>query len=220
MSCCQPDEEIAMPPEPEAIVFVVDDDRAMRDSLRWLLESIGLTVRTYATAAEFLREHQPSQPGCLVLDVRMPGMSGLDLQAELVQRGAERPTIVVTGHAEVAMAVRAVKAGAIDFIEKPFSDQLLLDRVRQALEIDRQSREVRARRKDARRRLASLSAREREVLELVAAGKANKEVAAALGLSPKTVEVHRAHVMSKMAVDSLAELIRVAILAGAIGENP
>ena len=209
-----------MPPEPEAIVFVVDDDRAMRDSLRWLLESIGLTVRTYATAAEFLREHQPSQPGCLVLDVRMPGMSGLDLQAELVKRGAELPTIVVTGHAEVAMAVRAVKAGAIDFIEKPFSDQLLLDRVRQALEIDRQLREVRARREEARRRLASLSAREREVLELVAAGKANKEVAAALGLSTKTVEVHRAHVMSKMAVDSLAELIRVAILAGAIGENP
>jgi two-component system response regulator FixJ len=209
-----------MPPELEAIVFVVDDDRAMRDSLRWLLESIGLTVRTYATAAEFLREHQPSQPGCLVLDVRMPGMSGLDLQAELVQRGAELPTIVVTGHAEVAMAVRAVKAGAIDFIEKPFSDQLLLDRVRQALEIDRQSREVRARREEARRRLASLSAREREVLELVAAGKANKEVAATLGLSTKTVEVHRAHVMSKMAVDSLAELIRVAILAGAIGENP
>ena len=209
-----------MPPEPEAIVFVVDDDRAMRDSLRWLLESIGLTVRTYATAAEFLREHQPSQPGCLVLDVRMPGMSGLDLQAELVKRGAELPTIVVTGHAEVAMAVRAVKAGAIDFIEKPFSDQLLLDRVRQALEIDRQSREVRARREEARRRLASLSAREREVLELVAAGKANKEVAAALGLSTKTVEVHRAHVMSKMAVDSLAELIRVTILAGAIGENP
>ena len=209
-----------MPPEPEAIVFVVDDDRAMRDSLRWLLESIGLTVRTYATAAEFLREHQPSQPGCLVLDVRMPGMSGLDLQAELVRRGAELPTIVVTGHAEVAMAVRAVKAGAIDFIEKPFSDQLLLDRVRQALEIDRQSREVRARREEARRRLASLSAREREVLELVAAGKANKEVAAALGLATKTVEVHRAHVMSKMAVDSLAELIRVAILAGAIGENP
>jgi two-component system response regulator FixJ len=209
-----------MPPEPVPIVFVVDDDRAMRDSLRWLLESIGLSVRTYATAAEFLREHDPAQPGCLVLDVRMPGMSGLDLQAELAQRGAELPTIVVTGHGEVAMAVRAVKAGAIDFIEKPFSDQLLLDRVRQALEIDRQSREVRVRREDARRRLASLSAREREVLELVAAGKANKEIAAALGLSPKTVEVHRAHVMSKMAADSLAELIRVAILAGAIGENP
>ena len=209
-----------MPPEPQPIVFVVDDDRAMRDSLRWLLESVGLSVRTYATAAEFLGDHNPAQPGCLVLDVRMPGMSGLDVQTELAQRGAELPTIVVTGHAEVAMAVRAVKAGAIDFIEKPFSDQLLLDRVRQALEIDRQSREVRTRREEARRRLASLSAREREVLGLVVAGKANKEIAAALGLSPKTVEVHRAHVMSKMAADSLAELIRAAILAGAIGENP
>ena len=206
-----------MPREPEPIVFVVDDDRAMRDSLRWLLESICLSVRTYATAADFLSDHDPAQPGCLVLDVRMPGMSGLDLQTELAKRGSELPTIVVTGHAEVAMAVRAVKAGALDFIEKPFSDQLLLDRVRQALEIDRQSREVRVRREDARRRLASLSAREREVLTLVAAGKANKEIAAALGLSPKTVEVHRAHVMSKMAVDSLAELIQVAILAGAIG---
>ena len=207
-----------MPPEPA--VFVFDDDRAMRESLRWLLESVGLTVRTYANAAEFLREYEPTQPGCLVLDVRMPGMSGLDLQAELVRRGAGLPTIVVTGHAEVPMAVRAVKAGAVDFIEKPFSDQLLLDRVRQALELDRQDREVRRRREEARRRLESLTAREREVLGLVVAGKANKEIAAALGLSPKTVEVHRAHVMSKMAVDSLAELIRVAILAGAMRENP
>jgi two-component system, LuxR family, response regulator FixJ len=207
-----------MPPEP--IVFVVDDDRAMRESLRWLLESVGLTVRTYSTAADFLREYEPSQPGCLVLDVRMPGMSGLDLQADLVRRGAGLPTIVVTGHAEVPMAVRAVKAGAVDFIEKPFSDQLLLDRVRQALEIDRLEREVRRRREEARRRLESLTTREREVLALVAAGKANKEIAADLGLSPKTVEVHRSHVMSKMAVDSLAELIRVAILAGAIRENP
>jgi two-component system, LuxR family, response regulator FixJ len=207
-----------MPPEP--IVFVVDDDRAMRESLRWLLESVGLTVRTYANAADFLREYEPTQPGCLVLDVRMPGMSGLDLQADLVRRGAGLPTIVVTGHAEVPMAVRAVKAGAVDFIEKPFSDQLLLDRVRQALEIDRLEREVRRRREEARRRLETLSAREREVLMLVAAGKANKEIAAELGLSQKTVEVHRSHVMSKMFVDSLAELIRVAILAGAIRENP
>jgi two-component system response regulator FixJ len=207
-----------MPPEP--IVFVVDDDRAMRESLRWLLESVGLTVRTYANAADFLREYEPTQTGCLVLDVRMPGMSGLDLQAELVRRGAGLPTIVVTGHAEVPMAVRAVKAGAVDFIEKPFSDQLLLDRVRQALEIDRLEREVRRRREEARRRLETLTAREREVLMLVAAGKANKEIAAELGLSPKTVEVHRSHVMSKMFVDSLAELIRVAILAGAIRENP
>jgi FixJ family two-component response regulator len=208
-----------MPP-PEPTVFVVDDDRAMRESLSWLLDSVGLRVRSYATAADFLAEHDPAQPGCLVLDVRMPGMSGLDLQAELARRGVELPTIVITGHAEVSMAVRAVKAGAIDFIEKPFSDQLLLDRVRQALEIDLEAREVRRRREDARRRLATLTAREREVLNLVVAGKANKEIASALGVSPKTVEVHRAHVMSKMCVDSLAELIRITLLAGDIRENP
>jgi len=192
----------------------------MRESLSWLLDSVGLRVRSYATAADFLAEHDPAQPGCLVLDVRMPGMSGLDLQAELARRGVELPTIVITGHAEVSMAVRAVKAGAIDFIEKPFSDQLLLDRVRQALEIDLEAREVRRRREDARRRLATLTTREREVLNLVVAGKANKEIASALGVSPKTVEVHRAHVMSKMCVDSLAELIRITLLAGEIRENP
>ena len=208
-----------MPP-PEPTVFVVDDDRAMRESLSWLLDSVGLRVRSYATAAEFLADHDPAQPGCLVLDVRMPGMSGLDLQAELARRGVELPTIVITGHAEVSMAVRAVKAGAIDFIEKPFSDQLLLDRVRQALEIDLEVREVRRRREDALRRLATLTAREREVLNLVVAGKQNKEVASELGVSPKTVEVHRAHVMSKMCVDSLAELIRITLLAGEIRENP
>ena len=208
-----------MPP-PEPTVFVVDDDRAMRESLSWLLDSVGLHVRSYATAADFLADHDPAQPGCLVLDVRMPGMSGLDLQAELARRGVDLPTIVITGHAEVSMAVRAVKSGAIDFIEKPFSDQLLLDRVRQALEMDRQAREVRSRREDARRRLATLTAREREVLNLVVAGRANKEIAFELRVSPKTVEVHRAHVMSKMCVDSLAELIRVTLLAGEIRENP
>jgi len=207
-------------PQPEPTVFVVDDDRAMRESLTWLLDSVGLRVRSYATAADFLAEHDPAQPGCLVLDVRMPGMSGLDLQAELARRGVELPTIVITGHAEVSMAVRAVKAGAIDFIEKPFSDQLLLDRVRQALEIDLEVREVRRRREDALRRLATLTAREREVLNLVVAGKQNKEIASELGVSPKTVEVHRAHVMSKMCVDSLAELIRITLLAGEIRENP
>jgi RNA polymerase sigma factor (sigma-70 family) len=202
-----------MPLEP--IVFVVDDDPAMRDSLRWLLESVGLQVQTYATAAEFLAGRDPSTPGCLVLDVRMPGMSGLDLQEELRRRHTDLPTIVVTGHAEVPMAVRAVKAGAIDFIEKPFSDQLLLDRVRQALEIDRQERETRARREEARRRVGHLTPREREVLDLVVAGRANKEIASALGLSPKTVEVHRARVMEKMEVDSLADLIKVAMQASA-----
>jgi two-component system, LuxR family, response regulator FixJ len=200
-----------MPPEPT--VFVVDDDPAMRDSLRWLLESVGLQVQTYATAAEFLAGRDPAAPGCLVLDVRMPGMSGLDLQEELRRRRTDLPTIVVTGHAEVPMAVRAVKAGAIDFIEKPFSDQLLLDRVRQALEMDRLEREARARREEARRRVGHLTPREREVLDLVVAGRANKEIASVLGLSPKTVEVHRARVMEKMEVDSLADLIRVAMQA-------
>ena len=206
------------PPEP--IVFVIDDEQAVRDSLRWLLESVGLAVCAYASVGDFLREYDAARAGCLVLDVRMPGMSGLDLQQELVRRGANLPIIFITAHAEVPMAVRAVKAGAVDFIQKPFSDQLLLDRVRQALEIDRQDREVRQRREDTRHRLATLTPREREVLDLVAAGRVNKEIAATLGVSTKTVEVHRARVMAKMRVDSVAELVRACILAGAIRENP
>ena len=200
---------------PEPVVFVVDDEPAMRDSLRWLIESTGLRVETFADADTFLARIRPELPGCLVLDVRMPGMSGLDLQAELERRGIGLPTIIVTGHAEVPMAVRAVKAGAIDFIEKPFSDQLLLDRVRQGIEMDRQEREGRAQRTEALRRMGSLTAREREVLDLVVAGKANKEIAAALGLSPKTVEVHRAHVMEKMQASSVAELVRLALVVHA-----
>src|SRR4029453_6794074 len=195
------------------VVFVVDDDPAMRDSLRWLIESTGLTVETFADAQTFLARIRPELPGCLVLDVRMPGMSGLDLQAELARRGIGLPTIVVTGHAEVPMAVRAVKAGAIDFIEKPFSDQLLLDRVRQGIEMDRRERDGRERRGEVLRRLGLLTQREREVLELVVAGRANKEIAATLHLSPKTVKVHRAHVMEKMQASSVAELVRLALSA-------
>lgn len=197
------------------VVFVVDDDPAMRDSLRWLIESTGLNVETFGDAQTFLARIRPDLPGCLVLDVRMPGMSGLDLQAELTRRGIGLPTIVVTGHAEVPMAVRAVKAGAIDFIEKPFSDQLLLDRVRQGIEMDRLEREGRARRADVLRRMSLLTQREREVLDLVVAGRANKEIAATLRLSPKTVEVHRAHVMEKMQASSVAELVRLALFAQA-----
>ena len=197
------------------VVFVVDDDPAMRDSLRWLIESTGVQVETFADAQTFLARIRPEVPGCLVLDVRMPGMSGLDLQSELARRGIGLPTIVVTGHAEVPMAVRAVKAGAIDFIEKPFSDQLLLDRVRQGIEMDRLARHGRAQRADVLRRLSLLTQREREVLDLVVAGRANKEIAAALRLSPKTVEVHRAHVMEKMQASSVAELVRLALFAQA-----
>lgn len=200
---------------PEPVVFVVDDDPAMRDSLRWLIESTGLHVETFADAYAFLARIRPDLPGCLVLDVRMPGMSGLDLQTELARRGIGLPTIVLTGHAEVPMAVRAVKAGAIDFIEKPFSDQLLLDRVRQGIEMDHQERDGRARRAEVLRRMGLLTHREREVLDLVVGGKANKEIAAALGLSPKTVEVHRAHVMEKMQASSVAELVRLALFAHA-----
>jgi FixJ family two-component response regulator len=200
---------------PPPVVFVVDDDPAMRDSLRWLIESTGLQVETFADAQTFLARIRPELPGCLVLDVRMPGMSGLDLQAELTRRGIGLPTIVVTGHAEVPMAVRAVKAGAIDFIEKPFSDQLLLDRVRQGIEMDRQERDGRARRAEILRRMSLLTHREREVLDLVVGGKANKEIAATLHLSPKTVEVHRAHVMEKMQASSVAELVRLALVAQA-----
>ena len=195
------------------VVFVIDDDPAMRDSLRWLIESTGIQVETFADAQTFLARIRPDVPGCLVLDVRMPGMSGLDLQSELARRGIGLPTIVVTGHAEVPMAVRAVKAGAIDFIEKPFSDQLLLDRVRQGIEMDRLARAGRAQRADVLRRMSLLTQREREVLELVVAGRANKEIAAALRLSPKTVEVHRAHVMEKMQASSVAELVRLALSA-------
>ncbi len=204
-----------MRPAAQPVVFVVDDDPAMRDSLRWLIESTGLRVETYPDAQTFLDAVRSDMPGCLVLDVRMPGMSGLDLQSELARRGIGLPTIVVTGHAEVPMAVRAVKAGALDFIEKPFSDQLLLDRVRQGIEMDRQEREARERRGEAVRRLGLLTQREREVLDLVVAGKPNKEIAMVLRLSPKTVEVHRAHVMEKMQASSVAELVRLAILAQA-----
>jgi RNA polymerase sigma factor (sigma-70 family) len=199
--------------EPIPKVYVVDDDPAMRDSLRWLIESIGVRVETFADASAFLAGFRHDAPTCLVLDVRMPGMSGLDLQATLVERGVAVPTIILTGHAEVPMAVRAVKAGAIDFIEKPFSDELLLDRVRQGIETDRQEREGRARRAEVLRRLELLTQREREVMELVVAGKPNKEIALRLGLSPKTVEVHRAHVMEKTQATSVAELVRLVLFA-------
>lgn len=198
---------------PSATVFVVDDDPAMRESLRWLIESVGLQVKTFPTAQEFLTKYESDKPGCLVLDVRMPGLSGLDLQQELSKRAISLPIIMITGYAEVPMAVRALKAGAIDFIEKPFSDQVLLDRIQQAIESDREARRERAGRTEFSMLLSRLTPREREVMELVVAGKPNKVIAAELGLSPKTVEVHRARVMEKMQVDSLAELVRLNLLS-------
>jgi FixJ family two-component response regulator len=195
-----------------ATVFVVDDDPAIRESLRWLIESVGLNVRVFSTAQEFLEGYDPSTPGCLVLDIRMPGMSGLDLQNELATREIQVPIIIITGHAEVPVAVRALKAGAMDFIEKPFSDQLLLDRILRAIEVDAQSRRVRSEQAEVAARLGQLTPRERQVMDLVIAGKANKVIASELGLSPKTVEVHRAHVMKKMQVASLADLVRLGMI--------
>ncbi len=196
-------------------VFVVDDDPAIRESLRWLIESVGLNVKIFTTAQEFLGEYDPSNPGCLVLDIRMPGMSGLDLQNELATRHINIPILIITGHAEVPVAVRAMKAGALDFIEKPFSDQLLLDRIRRAIEKDGEVRRAHSQHAEVAARLAQLTPREREVMDLVIAGKANKVIASELGLSPKTVEVHRAHVMKKMQVDSLADLVRLGMLSRA-----
>jgi FixJ family two-component response regulator len=206
----EPPKDPTSPPPP--IVYIVDDDPAMRSSLRWLIESVGLTVRTCASAQEFLRTYE-GDPGCLVLDVRMPGMSGLDLQAELAARRIEIPVLIITGYAEVALAVRAMKGGAFDFIEKPFSDQALLDRIRAAVALDEESRRHRAARQEVAARLRLLTARERDVLSRVVTGKSNKVIAAELQLSTKTVEVHRAHVMEKLKADSLADLIRLSLLA-------
>lgn len=192
-------------------VYIVDDDPALRKSMRWLVESVGLRATTFATAEEFEAAYQPGAPGCLVLDIRMPGMSGLDLQSKLCEHGITIPIIMVTGHGEVPTAVRAVKSGAIAFIEKPFSDQDLLDAVRQALEQDEANRETNANRREVEARYAALTPREREVMQLIVTGHANKQIACQLSISQKTVEVHRAHVMKKLRAQSVAELVRMAM---------
>jgi RNA polymerase sigma factor (sigma-70 family) len=201
--------------ETDPTVFVVDDDAAVRESLQWLIKTAGLNVECYGTAQEFLDAYDQARPGCLVLDVRMPGLSGLDLQEQLGASGMNLPIIIITGHGEVPLAVRAMKGGAIDFLEKPFSDQLLLDRIREAIARDEQDRQEQARRARAAERLALLTPREREVMAMVVDGKANKQIAASLQISQKTVEAHRAQVMRKMEAGSVAELVRLAQAAGA-----
>ncbi len=198
----------------EPIVFVVDDDQAIRRSLKWLIESVGLQVETYASADEFMRSYYPGRAGCLLLDVRMPGMSGLELQEHFARNDIHIPIIIITGHGDVPMAVRAMKAGAIDFIDKPFNDELLLESIRNALAIDQQQREFQSRRAEIATRLAHLTPREHEVMEMVTEGRSNKEIAMDLGVSAKTVEVHRARVMEKMEAGSLAELVRMVMAAG------
>ncbi|NEX21584.1 response regulator transcription factor [Thiorhodococcus mannitoliphagus] len=199
-------------------VFVVDDDQAMRTSLQWLIETTGMTVKTYESADAFLADYYPGRAGCLLLDVRMPGMSGLELQAHLAREGHRLPVILITGHGDVAMAVRAMKAGAVDFIEKPFHDEDLLRSIRHALEYDHKTRASRSAKAEIVRRLAELTPREHEVMGMVTDGKSNKEIAAALGVSAKTVEAHRSRVMEKMRADSLAELVRMALIVAPDGQ--
>ncbi|GMU68050.1 MAG: DNA-binding response regulator [Steroidobacteraceae bacterium] len=192
-------------------VFVVDDDDAVRSSLRLLFKSYGLDAVLAASADEFLAGYDVEHPGCVVLDVRMPGMSGLELQQRLNTLGATIPIIFITGHGDVPMAVEAMQAGAFDFLQKPFRDDDLLERVRRALEHDAAQRARLEARQGTRGRLATLTPRERDVLDLVVVGKANKVIAADLGLSQRTVEIHRARVMEKMDAASLAQLVRMVL---------
>ncbi|WP_413205209.1 response regulator transcription factor [Rhodospirillum sp. A1_3_36] len=192
-----------------ALVYVVDDDEAMRRSLCWLLRSVGHECREYASADAFTAAFEETRPGCLLLDIRMPGQSGLDLLDSLNKGGATLPVLILTGHGDVPMAVRALKAGAMDFLEKPCNDQMLLDRVQEAVsEHARRLAEQQAR-SDARQRLDSLTARERQVAELVSRGLSNKAIARDLEISLKTVEVHRHNAMVKLKVEGAAELARL-----------
>jgi RNA polymerase sigma factor (sigma-70 family) len=195
----------------ESRVHIVDDDDAMRDSLKWLLESRGLAVELYASGEAFLKAFDNNFRGCLVLDVRMPGMTGLDLYEQLQARASTLPVIFITGHGDVPMAVSALKKGAADFIEKPFNDQDMLRLIESCIKQDRAAAAKRAQNASLAQRLDSLTQREREVLDLVVAGKLNKQIADELGISIKTVEVHRSRVMQKMGANSVAELVQFAL---------
>jgi len=195
--------------EPPPTVFIVDDDDAVRDSLRLLFKSLGLPTLGFGSADDFLAAYDPDLPGCLVLDVRMPNMSGLELQRKLSLRGAMIPVIFISGHGDIPMAVEAMQYGAFDFLQKPFRAQELLDRVQRAIERDAENRAAVHAIETVRERLRALTPREREVLDLVVHGRANKAIAGELGVSQRTVEIHRAHVMEKMEARSLAQLVRM-----------
>ncbi|WP_457674556.1 response regulator transcription factor [Thiolapillus sp.] len=194
-----------------ATVFIVDDDQEVRQALALLMESVGLQVETFESGNDFLQQFDPEQPGCLILDVRMPGMSGLELQARLAAEAIHPPVIIITGHGDVPMAVRAVQAGAVDFIEKPFNDQALLDSVHRALDLDARKRGRASKLAEIRARLATLTPREQEVMKMVVAGKRNKVIALELSVSQSTVEAHRARVMDKMEARSLSDLMRMVL---------
>lgn len=197
----------------EPTVFIVDDDDAVRQALRMLMRSVQLPVEAFPSAQAFLDVYTPNRPGCLVLDVRMPRMSGIELQERLRQLDSALPIIFMTGHGDVPMAVQAMRSGAFDFLEKPFRDQDIIDRVHLALDHDRDQREQAIRRKEIVERLETLTNREREIMERIVAGDANKVIAADLQMSQRTVEIHRGRVMEKMSAESLAHLVRMAMEA-------
>ena len=202
-------------PSADRTVFVVDDDEAALDSLVVLLRSEGLNPSGFSSAEAFLRQLTPEARGCVISDVRMPGMDGVQLLKTLKAQGCMLPVIVITGHADVTVAVQAMKAGAADFVEKPFESELILRLVRACLEENDEAVDANAKLQRVRRRMESLTARERQVLELIITGSSNKQIAAALAISPRTVEIYRANVMSKMRADSLSDLVRMTLAAGA-----
>lgn len=200
--------------EPAAIVFIVDDDPAMRRSLENLVRSVALRVEAFGSPGEFLGRTRPDVPACLVLDVRLPGLSGLDLQKRIANSGTDLPIIFISGHPDVPMTVQAMKAGAIEFLAKPFREQELLDAIQQALELDGKALAARKRDEQLRSRFESLTPREREVMSWIVAGLLNKQIAATMGMSETTVKVHRHHVMEKMRAVSVADLVRMVVRLG------
>ncbi len=195
---------------PESMVFIVDDDASVREACVDLINSIGMKAKAFNSAQEFLRYKRPDVPSCLVLDVRLPGLSGLDLQRELTQSGEPIPIVFITGHGDIPMSVRAIKQGAVEFLTKPFRDQDLLDAIQQAVRADQAAREQRTRAAELRRRYESLTPREREVMRLVVSGSLNKQIASELGTSEITIKTHRGQVMHKMKAESVVELLRMA----------